>query len=268
MILVKRIWSDEDLAAINNLYVNEGKTLKEIGVIFGTKSDTISKKLKEMGVPINWSRVNRTFKHDFFETIDTEEKAYFLGLLTADGSVVLNSERSPNICLELVDKDVLEMLKTVTGTKTPLYKGCREGRNPTYTWSVRSDKMASDLSKHGVVPNKTTQLEHLSTEVPDNLFRHYVRGLVDGDGSIYYSLDKWHVSFTGKNKVFVDSVQDSFKLLTGKQNRKKVTEYAGVHKITYSGIDAVTLCNKLYRGSTYSLGRKYKLARNIVEDIV
>ena len=47
---------------------------------------------------------------DFFENIDTEEKAYFLGLLTADGSVTLDSERSPNISLELVDKDVLEML--------------------------------------------------------------------------------------------------------------------------------------------------------------
>ena len=53
--------------------------------------------LKENNVEkVAWRKVNKNLKDDFFEVIDTEEKAYLLGLMTTDGYVKVYSNRNSN----------------------------------------------------------------------------------------------------------------------------------------------------------------------------
>lgn len=263
----RRVWSNNDIEEIRRLYIKEGKTLSYIGGVFGTKGDTISKILKSEGVTINRASKNRLFDHDFFESIDSEEKAYYLGLITADGGITLDpkGERSPSVKVELIDRDVLETLSKCTNTGANIKIVNRKGRNLTYLWSVRSEKMAKDLKNLGVVPNKTNTMTGINNNIREDLKRHYIRGLVDGDGSIYLSLGLKHVSFTTKHWSFADEIQNAFKELTGKEDTKKISCYNGVHKITYSGKDAIKLCEVLYEDSKFYIKRKKKLAMEAIE---
>ena len=261
--MAKRVWTMEEKDTIKNMYTVEGATITEIRKLFKVRDTTISNILKELGVPINRASKNRFARHDYFQDIDSEDKAYFLGLMIADGNVTLDKERmrSPFVRLELIDLDVLKQLEEVANTKTTMSPVIREGRNLTYVWSLRSKKMAEDLAKYGVVPNKTKLVSGLYQGVEDHLVRHYVRGLVDGDGSIYWSSNMWHVSFTSGNRESAEQIQQMFMDLTGKRYRKKVTSYNGIYKITYDGLDAVNLLNILYNDSNFYINRKKETAR-------
>lgn len=266
----KRLWGEEELEGIKYYYIDKGYTLSKVGSIYGTKGATISIILKTMGVKIHTARVNRLFTHDYFENIDTEAKAYFLGLIVADGNVDNSSStRSENIRLELKDKDILELLVKETKTSSALQYYKREGRkNATYKWSVRSSKMADDLKKYGVVPNKTYVTDSLYFGLREDLKRHYIRGIVDGDGSIYRSNDTWNLNVTSKSVNFLEELQDVFMEMTGKLNRKKITDYKGVHKLVYVSRDVEKLCHVLYTDSNFYIKRKKDLAKLVVDDIV
>lgn len=263
----RRVWSSNDIEEIKRLYIEEGKILSYIGGVFGTKGDTISKILKSEGVTINRANSNRLFNHDFFENIDSEEKAYYLGLITADGGITLDpkGERSPAIKIELIDRDVLDMLSKCTNTGANIRIVKRKRRNLTYLWSVRSEKMAKDLDNLGVVPDKTNVMTGINNGIREDLRRHYIRGLVDGDGSIYSSSGLNHVSFTTKHWSFANEIQNAFKELTGRESTKKITCYNGVHKITYSGEYAIKLCEVLYTDSKFYIKRKKKLAVEVIK---
>lgn len=264
-----KIWTQEEIDDIIRRYTLEGETIKSIRVKYKCRSTTITNILTEAGIKISYGKTNRLARHDFFETINTEEKAYFLGLIIADGSVVTTSGRSPNIRLELIDQDILELLKVATNTESPIvYQKRAKRKNPTFCWGLRSKKMAEDLAVQGVVPNKTQVTENLLVDVPEDLKRHLARGLIDGDGSIYFSQGQWHISFTGKHKSFVNDVQELLMGLVPGIPRMKITAYNGIHKFTYGGADTKKVCQVLYTNCNYSINRKQYLADIIVEDIV
>jgi hypothetical protein len=184
-------WTDEQKAEIIDDYTKKGMTLAEIGKKFHSKGDTISKYLKSWDIPINRRKKNRLMNEKFFSIIDSAEKSYFLGLLFADGSVVLNSERAPYVSLELVEKDkeILEIFRSLLNCQNDLYYNKRDNRkNGTYTFGVRSQLLADDLAKFNIIPNKTYE----TTQVifPENFLIDFLRGYIDGDGSIYQNVYK------------------------------------------------------------------------------
>lgn len=70
----------------------------------------------------------RKCESDFFENIDSEEKAYFLGFLMADGNVYVRKQSQPCIRLEISVKDleILERFKMVIESKNSI---CFDKRN-------------------------------------------------------------------------------------------------------------------------------------------
>lgn len=152
-------------------------------------------------------------RHDYFENIDTANKAYFLGFMIADGCV-----RQPKygqaviqINLNLEDKYILEKFAEEIETKNKIIiinsKPNKQGQV-----KVSSDKMFSDLCKLCVVPNKTYNLSELP-KIPDKYMPDMIRGFFDGDGSVsvYHEPDKngssCVVKFTGR-KEFLEKLQD------------------------------------------------------------
>lgn len=100
-----RTFSEKDEKEICKKYKEEGKTITEITKIYHCRGEAIKNVLLKYQIPI---RAKGTYKNtlvesDCFEKIDTEEKAYFLGLLFTDGSVCIDKKgkRSPQILLEL-----------------------------------------------------------------------------------------------------------------------------------------------------------------------
>lgn len=121
------------------------------------------------------------FDDDFFHVIDTEEKAYWLGILLADGNVSDFNRKSYTIRLLLKDTDVyhVENFCRSLNLNKPVHID-KFGRGQV---AIHSKRMFLDLASHGIHPNKTGHEE--LPDIPDNLFRHFFRGFFDGDGTIY-----------------------------------------------------------------------------------
>lgn len=131
---------------------------------------------------------NITFDENYFECVDTEDKAYFLGFISADGSVSQRTKNCKvlNIHIHQQDIDVLEKFKIAINFSGD-FSLC-SSRSNMCTMFCHSVKIVDDLAKYNVVPNKTKTLKF--PILPDNLIHHYMRGYFDGDGCVSIHKDK------------------------------------------------------------------------------
>ena len=129
-----------------------------------------------------------SFNVEYFDIINTEHKAYWLGLLYADGT---NSLKSNTIRLRLQeeDKEILEKFNIDINSNRPLSFISGENkiglnRKDQYQFIISSRELSDKFTKLGCHPNKTFTLKFPTEEqVPAHLLRHFIRGMWDGDGS-------------------------------------------------------------------------------------
>lgn len=248
------------------------KTYCELGKVAPTVAKlhigerTIRNILKENNVAMTpRCERNRKYKVDdnFFESIDTQEKAYVLGFVCADGHINKGS-----LCIELsaADEEILLKIRDVMGSDQPLYHRTRR-RKETYTYSstlvISRQKIVNDLIKLGINFNKTWDLKLPITD--DNLFRHFLRGLNDGDGSIIID---------NKNRVLwsLISTIDMSNGIIEKLNQLGFTPRQRI-KYNYSKPLAITIITAkdeairlrdfLYKDSNIFLNRKFIVFNNI-----
>ncbi len=156
---------------------------------------TITNILEKNGIKRDNLYYNINLVENYWEIIDTNDKAYFLGFLIADGNVIGNAVR---LSLHIRDKEILEKFSIVTQNENQLY----EDKRNCVTFSVKRKKWVDDLSKYKVVPRKTP----IVTLPPLNekWMPHLLRGLIDGDGWI---TKNGRVGFCG-NKETVTQVRN------------------------------------------------------------
>lgn len=72
-----------------DMYVNKRMTSTEIAKIYGVCPSPVLDALRRFDIPIRHDRYNAKYTLDihYFDAIDTAEKAYVLGFITADGHV-------------------------------------------------------------------------------------------------------------------------------------------------------------------------------------
>lgn len=166
---------------ISNLYL-DGSTCQDIAIKFKISRNTVSKILKQNGVLIKGRRGYCLFNKRFFDDVDSEEKAYFLGLLFADG---YNQERrtggNVRICLKYSDYDILNQLcKSISHKNKPTL-------NSVNQWIVTmcSSHFSKRCSELGCHQNKSLTLKYPNkTHIPKEIFHHFIRGYFDGDGCV------------------------------------------------------------------------------------
>lgn len=160
--------------------------------------------------------VKYNFDEDYFESIDTEDKAYFLGFIVADGSV---SSISNVIQITQKEPDILYEFKKYIKYEGGLVKS----RNrDVFDIKISSSKMKSDLLKLGISPNKTMSVGY--PLIPENLQNHFMRGVFDGDGCISIHHDKRDNSNRGQ----VNICSGSFDFI--KEYVDNMVKYCGVKK--------------------------------------
>lgn len=240
-------------------YYQEGKTAKEILSLYENKvgtENTIMSIVKEVG--INRPRgIICDADVDYFETINTEAKAYYLGLMLTDGNVhkiKRNTEQYRiQIALQSQDRDILERFKKELHSSNKIIHYQKDKRDECI-FGIQSVKMAYDLSKQGITPNKTFIAE-LNYNIPPDLFRHYIRGIFDGDGTVYYSNEHLHFGFYGTHKL-VTQVQD-WLIEQINLTRHKITDKETVSFTTYQKRkDIENFYNLIYTDASFYLKRK------------
>ena len=161
----------------------------------------VSRRLRKEGIPRRSGR-KYSCNEDFFETINTEEKSYWLGFLAADGCVhVMKRKRlnqSPQFSLSLSqsikDKRVLELFKEHLEATYLVHSRKREQKGKEREFvriRITSKNLCKDLINKGVVPRKTLILKP-PKNIPDSLIHHWIRGYFDGDGCISFRKGNRH----------------------------------------------------------------------------
>lgn len=134
---------------------------------------------KELG----FCYIKHTSNEKFFDELN-ENSAYVLGYIFTDGNVSWNPNKSYwslTITSSEKDKNHLENIrKLLSSTKPLLYSP----KTKSYRLIVTNKKICQKLMKFGVIPNKslTVNFPNISKEY----LRHFIRGVIDGDGSVSY----------------------------------------------------------------------------------
>lgn len=249
-----------------------GMSSRQVAKKYGVSGPCVLKHLHLSGVkvrPSNRAGSRYRFNAHFFDTIDTEAKAYWLGFLAADGYVHIPAKTaSPRLSLSLKYDDVKHVqsfLDAVEGNQ-PVYKRVGE-KTTTATALIISRTLCQSLIKLGVTPRKSLTLQFPS--LPEHLIRHYIRGYIDGDGSIIVR------NLKTKVKGIIAVVSGSYNFLKTMQHY--IQTQGGIHatKIyskTNSNASAIHYNNRfakqliiyLYSDTTVYLPRKWHNARTIL----
>lgn len=211
---------------------------------------------KAFGVNIRKYEVN----HDYFENIDSEDKAYFLGFMFADGyNRQVEKEKSIKLTLAIKDICVVESLRAKICPEKKFYINKRSLKNPNWqdsvALSVYSSKLSDDLAKWGCVQAKT----HILT-FPENLdpefHRHFIRGYFDGDGCC--NPKRFEIVGT---IAFVEKVQEILMEKLGlnktKLGRRHKDRDDTIRTLIYGGTNVTKrIYDYLYTDAEYFLERK------------
>lgn len=265
--------SFSEIEYICNSYLN-GKSITKLHEELNIGCEYISKTLKENNVKIrNDKQQAQKYYCDesFFEVIDTEEKAYWLGFIYADGYITEKVKySSEKIGITLAKKDDNHLKKFKKALKyTGDIKYYKAKTSYGFVESCRilitSSKLVEDLIKLGVEKQKSLILKFPNeNQVPKNLLPHFIRGYFDGDGSFNYSKGKWRLDFCG-TKEMLFGIQKFFgsNLKLAKRWKDEKNNYS----IRYCGNRQVyEKANILFKNATIYLDRKYDRYINLVKD--
>lgn len=210
--------TQQEIDEIVEMYENN-ISLREIEKRTTHGRPAISKMLEELGVKTTSGNHYRKyfFDFDFFEKIDNELSAYWLGFMYADGCVLPQNkygEQQFKIAISEKDLELLEKFKSDIKSTYPIrYDNSRE--NPQVIQSLRSQKTVDDLKKLGCVENKSLILQFpTENQVPKNFIHHFIRGYFDGDGSISFHTRntkekklEYHINIVG-TELFIKKLYD------------------------------------------------------------
>lgn len=200
---------------IIEMYVVERMSTPEIGKKFGCGYGAILKVLNENNIPIrSMSDAKREYPIDehFFDVIDTEQKAYILGMLYADG---YNNEATRKVKLSLHTKDekIVGQIRDIISPSRPLYYYTKDRINKkgekitlqSVTTIFCNKHMSETLAKLGCMQNKSFKIT-FPEFLDEKLVHHFIRGYFDGDGCITFTSEptginpdhkKYGISFVG-----------------------------------------------------------------------
>jgi len=209
--------------------------------------------------------INKKFRENYFQNINTQNKGYHLGWMYADGNVAATSNQ---IGFTINPKDIEQVEKfkaDMAISNNPTFHR-KDDKYDMVSFHFSSKIMRGDLIKLGCTPKKSLTLQ-APIDMDPRLRRHNIRGYFDGDGSIGYM---------GKNKQPQVTFVGTEKMLKWIQNELPVPSH--IYAFTHAHVntrrlvvtkqkDVIDLYDYLYKGETRSLSRKKSKFAEIKTDL-
>jgi len=238
---------------------NQLKNIHKVAEYFNISVSPIKRILKSNGIEISNRRYN--VNHNYFDIIDTEEKAYWLGFLYADGYIrERKSGKSLEMKLSIKDKHHLERFrdsiesnhKIIDGFNNVKYKGGISSSHMS-SLAIYSSQLVESIKTQGIHSRKTFTIER--PKIHNDLIRHFIRGYFDGDGSFSFNESKHHISFQ-----LVSASTEFRKFLIEVFGNLGVICYVynDINLTVRKSIDCVKIYDYMYNNSKIYLERKQK----------
>jgi intein-encoded DNA endonuclease-like protein len=201
------------------------------------------------------------FNEDYFANINSEDKAYWLGFIFADGNVKKTSSKCDKvnrltIGISIKDQQHLEKFKSTIGHTGELYIEHHKksySTTPICYLHCNSIKMCEDLAKLNCLPSKTGYSN--LPNIPQELLRHFIRGYFDGDGSIspyIFQITSNENILNQINNIISSALNVPLGKIRFYQRTNKAVD------LRYIGKDLMpTIFHYLYDNATVFLERKY-----------
>lgn len=203
-------WTDDEINFIQQNYM-EMKTSDICEILHRSKS-AVELKASRLGL----KKYPYMCDYHYFDNIDTEDKAYWLGFLSADGWISKNVKTNAGatgIDLQYGDINHLKKFNKCIGGNYKIvdkWKECaistKDKTKKHHICSIRifSLTMYESLASKGFGKNKSYEFK--MPNLDSNLIRHYIRGYFDGDGCFTFTNKTFSISFITASKILRDDI--------------------------------------------------------------
>lgn len=250
----KVTFPSRDVYSILEQY-QKGASLLDVAATYSVNHRTIRRIILDNGGTIRCAGAKfHTVDATYFHSIDTEEKAYWLGFLLADGCV---HGGKIQIALQARDKDHLHKFARSVQSDAPVYYPASD----SVRIDIYSAEMCRDLARWNVVPRKS--LIATPPQLDSHLQHHFWRGCFDGDGCIHVRATGCGVSLVGSLDTIMQFREFVRKIVP---TTAKIWHQRGCYSIRINGTQKPRqVLAVMYNGCTVALDRKLALFHQILD---
>lgn len=259
-------YSDSKIKEIANEYINSSSSINELAKKYNILPNTLYYRFKVLGYNIKHRKYS--VDENYFSEINTQNKAYILGFLMADGCVAKSTTDKKTedrliISISKKDKNLLEFIKKEIKCEYNIIDYIPSGsysNNEMSRLVINSQKICTDLKKYGIVPRKTGK--EIFPNINEDLKRHFLRGFLDGDGWITKSKNSSTITigFISNLNMLNDIKNFLIKKLSLKSKCNIHKDYRNKDIYTlniHNHNDIIKLKDFLYSNAEFFLTRKY-----------
>lgn len=189
-----------DLELCKTLYEEYSMPIYKIAMLNGVSDATIRNYFIEHNTTkLKGHRVGKNSFNNYFEKIDSPDKAYFLGLIVADGNISRYRETNKKVSISLTEEDkyMLELLNDYGNFNVPIRISHANDTKPRYVLEIHSAKVYDDLFNLGIRERKSKDGMDMPN-IPKEYMRHFIRGYFDGDGIAF---KQGYIGFCGNINI-------------------------------------------------------------------
>jgi hypothetical protein len=259
-----QLHTDEQEQKFVEYFKSHWRSCAEVARELGIHPNTFNYILKKHDAFVPYrSMGNREIDPFVFDDISTEEQAYWLGFIYADGSVDDNNM----LVMNTAEKDIehLRRFNQFLKSEYPIkiYSVKRDGKEyPQARLYICNKYLCGRLQELGILVRRPA-IELTIFAVPDAIIHHFVRGLFDGDGCARNSITKPELIFCGEYAQMEwlrDLLSDNLGMM--RQKRIATHQSGGICYLYYGGPNIHLITDWLYQDATIYLGRKKAIIDN------
>lgn len=236
-----------------------GESMWTVGDKFGIDGSTVPLILKRHGYttrPAGHNSRIYSLNENFFDDLSNEYAAYVLGFIYADGSI---NKETLTIALSIKDLDHLEKIRALLEYENTIehYKVTtpQKKKKPAVRLCVHSKKITERLTNLGIVKGRN-HFNNTLYFLPPEIYRHFIRGFVDGDGCLDYHKKKWaRIRILGQRDILTwitATISEELDI-----SRKNLRQRIGIMTLEYGGpLQAKKIITWLYKDANIFLERK------------
>lgn len=241
------------------LYLQGDLSLTQISKRLQCSRGHLGEYIKRKGYTVINRQNDNGTNDNIFSLIDTEEKAYWLGFLYADGYIRKGENNYIGIALQQRDVNHLVKFKKFLNSPAKVCDKIVNGYNEV-SFVISRKKIHDDLIKLGCCPNKSLQLQFpTEKQVPDDFLRDFVRGYFDGDGYIGITQNKHcltgRMSLTSGSPEFLTELISKMGWFDAKMRKDK---RSNAYSIEWCSWKCYSNLSSIYLNSNIFLDRKYE----------
>lgn len=260
----KIVFNTEQLLDIKQLYLS-GNSCVSIAKKYGVNHHTILTELHEMNIDVDRRSCRKySLNTEYFDCIDSQNKAYIFGFLMADGH---NSICKSTVSMSLHEQDgyILEEMRKELGCTKPLeYIDYSNKHDFGYKYSNQyrlilfSSHMCDTLNRLGMTHDKSHSLKF--PNIGKEYYPHFIRGYFDGNGTINKKAGSFGIVSA---EAFVDSLmeifQDELGVVGGIKRESSCKNGVTFDLHYHKHHESKKICEWMYKDAEMFLKRKYEL---------